>query len=72
MSDHFEIKGRVNLCDKEIIIIGPCQLKITVDYDDVDQKTVDNAVDRLLTILNKKWTDDDTRDCNTASKYRLR
>ena len=67
----FELKDKVYLTDKVIEISGPCQLSIQIDYDDVNKKIVDNAVDRLITILNNNWTEEDTEDCNAARTYQL-
>jgi hypothetical protein len=46
--------------DKELEISGPdeFQLRITVDYDDVATEVVDDAVQKMLGILNKHWNPD--------------
>lgn len=34
---------------------GPCNLDITIDYDDVDHEVVDREANMLIALLNKHW-----------------
>ena len=43
--------------DKDIFIYGPDELRIAVDYDDVDRTIVVPAVEKLVTLLNRHWWD---------------
>lgn len=41
--------------DKDLIITGPTQMKIAIDFDDVDHDEVLKEADKLVTVLNKYW-----------------
>lgn len=40
--------------DKEIFVYGK-NLRLNIDYDDVDHEKVRNDLHKMLTILNKYW-----------------
>lgn len=52
----FEI-DRYTSYDKKIPIQGPGDLRLLVDYDDVDQDEVRPAMEKMVAILNKHWND---------------
>ena len=41
--------------DKFIEIVGPDQLWLRLDYDDVNQQKVDEGLTRMLVVLNRYW-----------------
>lgn len=41
--------------DKRLIISGPCNMELFVDYDDVWHEEVSKEVSLLLEILEKHW-----------------
>lgn len=41
--------------DKDINVIGPDGLSFSIDFDDVDQDTVEKAAAKMLRILNRHW-----------------
>ena len=41
--------------DKRIIIVGPDELFIEVDHDDVNPETVEASVRKMVYILNAHW-----------------
>jgi hypothetical protein len=41
--------------DKELVITGPAEMKIAIDFDDVDHDQVEREVGVLLRILNENW-----------------
>jgi hypothetical protein len=41
--------------DKEIVVVGPNDLMISVDYDDVDHKQVEKDIRKMVEILNTYW-----------------
>lgn len=41
--------------DKEIVVVGPNDLMISVDYDDVDHKQVEKGIRKMVKILNTYW-----------------
>ena len=44
-------------CDKEIVIYGD-DIKITIDYDDVNHRKVKREAKKILSILNTYWNDE--------------
>jgi hypothetical protein len=49
----FEIERHTGI-DKRFEIYGP-DIRIFVDYDDVDHKTVDQQAEKIVHILNEHW-----------------
>lgn len=43
--------------DKEIIVQGPGDFYLTIDYDDVDHDAVEKAAEKIVRILNEHWRD---------------
>lgn len=43
--------------DKDIQVNGPGDLRLTVDFDDVDQKSVEEKMNKMINILNDHWND---------------
>lgn len=52
----FEIE-RYASYDKDIPVQGPGDLRLLVDFDDVDQDEVKPAMEKMVAILNKHWND---------------
>lgn len=52
----FEIE-RHSSYDKDVPVQGPGDLRLLVDYDDVDQDEVKPAMEKMVAILNKHWND---------------
>lgn len=48
-------KFTYSIDDKWILVNGPCEMKIAVDYDDVWHSKVEREVKRLVKLLNKNW-----------------
>lgn len=51
----FTIISALHLGNKDIAILGPDGLSISVDYDDVDHDQVRAATEKMLRILNQHW-----------------
>jgi hypothetical protein len=41
--------------DKVLIITGPWELELRIDFDDVDQVTVEEEAEKLVALLNENW-----------------
>jgi hypothetical protein len=41
--------------DKALVIVGPGDLELSIDYDDVDHQKVERDVHRLIILLNEYW-----------------
>lgn len=54
MSEKFTAEPFTTI-DKDIAILGPGGLSISVDYDDVDHDQVRAATEKMLRILNQHW-----------------
>lgn len=53
-SDQFRIEPYSQF-DKRIHITGPDELRLEVDFDDVDHEPVELHVERLVAVLNQNW-----------------
>lgn len=54
MSESFKLHPHSHI-DKRLIVTGPDQLRLFVDFDDVDTDTVLEATQRLVRVLNHHW-----------------
>jgi hypothetical protein len=59
----FRFVRKPNWIDKRIDIEGPCNLSISIDFDDVPHVEVKEAAIRVLQKLNDSWTVEDTNQC---------
>lgn len=48
-------KFTIHQDDKQLKIHGPWDLDVSVDFDDVDQESVENQAEFLVRLLNKHW-----------------
>lgn len=53
MKEYFTISEHT-LVDKSFFIDGP-NISLEVDYDDVDNNTVDITIEKIVKILNDNW-----------------
>lgn len=44
--------------DKELVVTGPFDLNMSIDFDDVDHKEVRRQTRHLVAVLNKYWDHD--------------
>lgn len=54
MSNKFKVEG-IGCSGKEIEITGPFELRLTIDYDDVDHPRVEREARKLARLLNAHW-----------------
>lgn len=54
MSEKFKVHG-ICCFDKEIEITGPFELRLLIDYDDVNHPRVDRDARKLVALLNAHW-----------------
>jgi len=43
--------------DKDILVEGPNELRVKVDFDDVDRTSVEKDMKKMIKILNDHWND---------------
>lgn len=51
-----------NKLAKKLEVLGPYDIKLSIDYDDVWHAAVDIVVPIMLDILNEAWNKQETRD----------